>query len=142
MKQTTLIIIVATFMAACNRTTNQVNVNTSENRLKDSLQMAKQKSVSDSIAEAEKIAFEKWEKTPAGKIHKKHPDWSTEDCDRLARKEIWIGMRIGMVYQLYGLPDDINVSDYGSGPEYQYCWPDNKPGYFYTNADRVVKSYN
>jgi hypothetical protein len=85
---------------------------------------------------------EKWLKTKAGKISIQHPAWNRGDCDRIANDEIWIGMHIDMVYVIYGRPDKINTSNYGSGNQYQYCWPDNDPSYFYTKQDGIVKSFN
>src|SRR5438094_519007 len=36
----------------------------------------------------------KWENSKPGKIQKKHPDWSDDDCERVANREIWIGMSL------------------------------------------------
>jgi hypothetical protein len=84
-----------------------------------------------------------WYKTKAGKIQKKYPDWSREDCQRLANREIWIGMRIGMVVYLRGAPNHANPSNYGNGTEWQWCWDNYTPMCFYdTNNDQIVDSYN
>jgi hypothetical protein len=86
--------------------------------------------------------IKEYHKTPAGKIHKKHPTWSRRDCERLLNKEIWIGMSIKMVVYLRGLPDSKNISNYGKGNKYQYCWFDYDIGCFYTYEDQIVFAYN
>ena len=111
------------------------------NKLKfiaDSLRKAKAEIYKKAEIETQK----KWEKSKAGKIFKENPYWTREDCEKLANGEIWIGMEMQMVRYIYGAPDDINVSNYGNGNQYQYCWHNRNPGCFYTDEDRIVKSYN
>lgn len=97
----------------------------------------------DSIQEAEELKEQKeFEKTKAGKIWKKHPEWSKEDCKALAENKIWIGMEISMVKYLNGTPNSKNVSNYGNGNEYQYCWYNNTPSCYYCGEDGIVTSYN
>lgn len=78
----------------------------------------------------------------AWKLYKKHPEWSIDDCRRIINKEIWIGMDIDMVITMRGRPDSRNLSNYGRGDEYQYCWHEYTPSCFYCGTDDIVKSYN
>ena len=93
-------------------------------------------------AKADSLAYQVFIKTPAGKIKKSHPEWSMEDCEKLYNKEIWLGMSIHMVVYLRGLPNHKNVSNYGSGYEYQYCWDYYDTSCFYTKEDQIVYSFN
>lgn len=82
-------------------------------------------------------------KTKAGKIWKKHKDWSREDCARIAKGEIWIGMNIWMVVYMRGKPDSANPSNYGGKTHWQWCWHDHTPSCFYDNDDdNIIESYN
>lgn len=98
----------------------------------------------DEAEEAAKKAEEAWQKSKAGKICKAHPDWVRYDCDNLANGKIWIGMSYDMVVYLMGKPDSKNVSNYGSGIKYQYCWYDySSPNCFYDDDnDGLMDSYN
>jgi hypothetical protein len=96
----------------------------------------------DSIDKQVKIEEEKFLKTKAGKIYKKHPTWSKEDCESLANNKIWIGMEYDMVVYLRGKPNTVNTSNYGNGPEYQACWDDYNPGCFYFSENQIITSYN
>jgi hypothetical protein len=95
-----------------------------------------------SINKQYKIEEKQFLKTKAGKIYKKHPNWSKEDCKSLAKNNIWIGMEYEMVVYLRGKPNDINTSNYGSGLEYQACWDDYNPGCFYFSENHIITSYN
>lgn len=91
--------------------------------------------------EAKELA--KWEKTKAGQICKKHPEWEKADCEDVADKRIWIGMDIWMVVEERGNPNDVNTSNYGDGEERQYCWFRYNPSCFYdNNGDGKVDIYN
>lgn len=85
-----------------------------------------------------------WFSSKAGKIFKSHPNWSKEDCEKLANRQIWIGMHINMVKYLYGgSPDSANPSNYGNGNQWQWCWYEHSPSCFYDeNDDGLVDSYN
>ncbi|MDI9319937.1 MAG: hypothetical protein QM530_05610 [Phycisphaerales bacterium] len=101
----------------------------------------------DSIANKEyqeKVAaeYQNLDKTKAGRIRKKHPEWSMEDCERIAKNKIWIGMHIKMVAYIRGNPDSANPSDYGYGREWQWCWNDYSPSCFYGSDDGIVRAYN
>jgi hypothetical protein len=88
------------------------------------------------------LASSDWKSSKAGKICAKHADWSKCDCDKLATNKIWIGMEIEMVAYLRGNPNTKNVSNYGSGNSYQYCWNNYTPSCFYVGSDGIVESYN
>lgn len=92
------------------------------------------------IAEAEDL--KKWNESKAGKIHKKHPEWSKKICISLAKREIWIGMTLNMLKYQRGLPNNSNLSNYGKGNKWQWCWSDYTPSCFYGGEDGVVTSYN
>ena len=99
--------------------------------------------IKDSVLKIERAEEEKaFLKSPAGKIYKKHPEWSKEDCESVAKRLIWIGMDIEMVIYERGRPNKINTSNYGHGNEYQYCWDGYDIGYFYCKEDGIVTSYN
>lgn len=100
------------------------------------------KAVEDSVAKAGAIAKKKWENSRAGRIQKKHPDWSDEDCERLAKHQIWIGMEYEMVVYLRGKPNTVNTSNYGDGQDYQACWDNYDPSCFYFGEDHIITSYN
>ena len=97
------------------------------------------KKYSDSIAKVEAIEKlkedAKYGKTKAGKIYRKHPDWSKEDCERIAKNMIWIGMNYDMLVCERGKPNSIHTSNYGSGNEYQCCWEDYQTSCFYMKKE-------
>jgi hypothetical protein len=93
----------------------------------------------DSIYEAQQIAFSK---TKAGKIYKNHPEWSKEDCEKLANRRVWVGMEYDMLLYLRGKPNKVNTSNYGAGNEYQCCWDNYDISYFYMGEDHIITSYN
>lgn len=84
-----------------------------------------------------------WKKTPAGQLCAKHDTWSRNDCDLVIAHKVGIGMSYSALVYLRGQPDTTNVSNYGSGKQYQYCWNDNTPSCFYdNNDDGLMDSYN
>lgn len=99
-------------------------------------------------AEQERIAKEQaeqkaWESSKAGKLCKKYPTWSKEDCKNLADKKIWVGMSYEMLKEVRGLPNSANPSNYGNGTDWQWCWHDYTPSCFYdNNEDGLIDSYN
>jgi hypothetical protein len=117
-----------------------------EQIVKDSIQKIKLDSIDKINAAFQKINTEKeletWHKTKAGKIHKKHPEWSREDCEKLADGKIWIGMDYKMLIYLRGRPNSANPSNYGNGVKWQWCWYDYTPRCFYGGEDGVITSYN
>ena len=94
---------------------------------------------SDSII---KVINARFDNSKAGKLYKKHSDWSKEDCEKLAERKIWIGMNYDMLLYLRGKPNNVNTSNYGSGNEYQCCWDDYDPSCFYMGSDHIITSYN
>lgn len=88
------------------------------------------------------IEYNRWQKTKAGKIHKKHPEWSKEECENLANGKIWIGMSISMLKYQRGNPNHVNPSNYGRGIQYQWCWDNYSPSCFYGGENGIITSYN
>ena len=88
------------------------------------------------------VKEQKFKNSKAGKIQKKHPEWSQEDCERIANKQVWIGMHYDMLVYLRGKPNHVNTSNYGNGPQYQACWDDYDIGCFYFDESRIISSYN
>ena len=106
--------------------------------LNDSINKIRQ----DSIAKVNAADEKKWESSKAGKIQKKHPDWSNEDCDRIANNKIWLGMSLDMLKCERGNPNSANPSNYGNGTEWQWCWDNYTPSCFYGGDDGIITSYN
>ena len=126
----------------CNEDNNKSNTTNKNSSLAlDTLDHSK-KINEDSVAKLYMITQKKWEKTKAGKIYLKHPDWFKEDCEKIARGEIWIGMSIDMLYYERGKANRRNDSNYGNGVNYQYCWDDYNPSCFYCGTDGIITSYN
>jgi hypothetical protein len=136
-----LFLIPVLLLSECNTTPVKITKDAELLRI-DSIRQVENARVMDSVRAIEKKEHERWLLTKAGRISKIHPEWDKEACERISRGEIWIGMHIQMVRYMYGAPDKINVSDYGSGKQYQYCWHDLEPGFFYTDDDYIVNSYN
>lgn len=101
--------------------------------------IAAAKAAAEAKAKAELAAYQA---TPAGRVCKKHPEWSKSDCQRIADGEIWLGMSITMLHAVRGLPDHVNISDYGNGKQYQWCYDEPSLRCYYGGADGVVTSYN
>ena len=79
----------------------------------------------------------------AARIKKSHPNWSWDDCSSLSQNKIWIGMDIQMLIFLRGRDFNRNISNYGNGNQYQYCWSDYDISCFYdNNDDGKIDSYN
>lgn len=84
-----------------------------------------------------------WKKTPAGQLCAKHDTWSRIDCDLVVANKVNVGMSYSALVYMRGKPDSTNVSNYGSGNRYQYCWTDRTPSCFYDdNNDGILDSYN
>ncbi|AZA92628.1 Predicted membrane protein [Chryseobacterium nakagawai] len=116
-------------------TTNSVHKISKEDSIKNQARI-------DSINQLEKIEEEKFLKTKAGKIYKKHPEWSKEDCISISENKIWIGMRYEMLVYMRGKPNNVNTSNYGNGPHYQACWHDYDASCFYFDESQIITSYN
>jgi hypothetical protein len=83
-----------------------------------------------------------WENSKYGKLQKKHPEWTDDECMNVVDKKIWIGMTYDMLLYQRGKPNTVNPSNYGSGNEYQCCWEDYSPSCFYMKEDNIIYSYN
>lgn len=83
-----------------------------------------------------------WLNSKAGKIKKKHPDWSREECELVLKNKIWIGMTLEMLKYERGNPNSASPSNYGSGVRWQWCWDDYTPSCFYGGEDGIITSYN
>ena len=75
-------------------------------------------------------------------VKKKGLDWDEFTCWRIINKQVWIGMTIKMLKYERGEPNHVNVSNYGNGEEYQWCWDDKTPSCFYGKSDGIITSYN
>ena len=94
-------------------------------------------------AKREAMEEKKFLKSKAGRIWKRHPEWSKEDCELLASNKIWIGMTYSMLKYKRGLPNHANPSNYGNGTQWQWCWDDYTPSCFYDHDDDgKIDSYN
>jgi len=103
----------------------------------------KLRAIEEAQNKIEEINAEKeWKKSKAGRIQKKHPNWSKEDCVNLANNKVWIGMSIDMLKSMRGQPDNANPSNYGHGTQWQWCWNDLTPSCFYGKDDGIITSYN
>jgi hypothetical protein len=115
---------------------------------KTKTQIAKEDSINkieiEKRRQEELLEESKFLKTKAGRIYKKHPEWSKEDCKSLADNRIWIGMSIDMLKYNRGLPNSANPSNYGNGvTQWQWCWTDYTPSCFYDDdGDGLIDSYN
>lgn len=92
----------------------------------------------------DKEAQEAFNKTKAGKLCLKYPDWVKFECERVANNEYWIGMNYFMLVESFGSkPNHANPSNYGWKTQWQWCWTDATPSCFYDeDDDGVVDSYN
>ena len=93
-------------------------------------------------SEEEAVKKRNWKNSKYGKLQKKHPSWTDEDCIKVLDKKIWIGMSIQMLKYQRGNPDSANPSNYGSGNQWQWCWDDYSPSCFYGKEDGIITSYN
>lgn len=85
---------------------------------------------------------DRWKKSDGYKVWIEHPEWSKEDCQSLSNGMIWIGMTYEQLVYLRGEPHTTNVSNYGRGNEYQWCWSNRTPSCFYGKNDGIIRAYN
>lgn len=79
----------------------------------------------------------------AWELHKKHPEWSIDDCKGVAKHQYWIGMNTDMMVASLGRPNSVKPSNYGYGKQWQYCYTDGWFQCFYdSNDDGIIDSYN
>lgn len=145
-----LVILVIGVRISKPKSTTSDNIKSEDYKVPEKTEM--QKAIEDSIYRVEseqRIKIEMKEeaafmKTKAGKIYKKHPEWSKDDCKKLSEGRIWIGMDIQMLKYKRGLPNYANPSNYGGGvTQWQWCWSDWTPSCFYDNdGDNKIDSYN
>jgi len=95
-----------------------------------------------SVDKVEAIAKKEWENSKAGKIQKKHPDWTNEECENVANQKVWIGMSLEMLKIERGNPNSANPSNYGNGTQWQWCWTNYTPSCFYGGDDQIITSFN
>ena len=100
------------------------------------------KHVQDSVDKVLAIQQKEWNNSKAGKIQKKHPDWTNEECENIAGHKVWIGMTLEMLKYERGNPNRANPSNYGNGNQWQWCWDDYTPSCFYGGDDQIISSYN
>jgi hypothetical protein len=91
------------------------------------------------LFEQNNVAFMK---TKAGVIKKLHPEWSKEDCQKLANNYLWKGMHIEMVKYVRGNPDDVNVYRNVLSNEYEYVWKKEGVSRFHTKKDGIVSDFD
>jgi hypothetical protein len=98
----------------------------------------------DALAAQIKADQAAYDKSPAGRLCKKHTDWSKNDCEMVANKDVWIGMTLDMLKAERGLPSSANESNYGRGSQWQWCWEndDYSQDCFYGGDDMIITSYN
>jgi len=72
-------------------------------------------------------------------MHKKHPEWSKEECKGVSNHAIWNGMTVEMMKASLGPYNDVNISDYGYGRQYQYCY--DTCFLYDDNDDGVIDAY-
>lgn len=91
----------------------------------------------------EQAALNAYYQTRAGRLCKAHPEWTKDECQNIADGKIWIGMSRSMLFAELGQPDSTNVSNYGGGNRYQYCWSGSGTTCFYDNDnDGIIDAYN
>jgi hypothetical protein len=78
-----------------------------------------------------------WLKTKAGKIWKKHPTWSKDDCETISKRQVHMGMSDEQVRAAWGRPDHINVTVTGTVRHEQWVWGSSQYAYF---DDGVLRS--
>lgn len=143
-----VLFIVALIALPNNQNTNQ-DTNSQLNKAKTP-EMIKAEKEAHAKAKAEQAkanaerakAEAEWKVSRAGQICQNHPSWKKSDCEGLANNKIWIGMTYDILIYLRGKPNHVNVSNYGSGNHYQWCWDDYTPSCFYGDSDGVIASYN
>ncbi|MFW0837523.1 MAG: hypothetical protein ACKKL5_00810 [Candidatus Komeilibacteria bacterium] len=87
--------------------------------------------------------LEWYDNTEAGKICQKNTEWLKDDCEKIVKDKIWIGMTFDMLKEIMGEPNSLNKSNYGSGDEYQACYSNKTPSCFYFDGiDGIIDSYN
>ena len=136
------ILFIVFLVKNCSGTKDNSNFTTEATQQLSKEDSIKNKQKIDSIIKQEKIEEEKFLKSKAGKIHKKHPEWSRKDCISISKNQIWIGMEYEMLVYMRGKPNNVNTSNYGDGPHYQACWHNYDASCFYFDQSQIITSYN
>ncbi|PWN61984.1 zinc-ribbon domain-containing protein [Chryseobacterium oncorhynchi] len=136
------ILFIVFLVKNCSGTKDSSNFTTEATQQLSKEDSIKNKQKIDSIIKQEKIEEEKFLKSKAGKIHKKHPEWSRKDCISISKNQIWIGMEYEMLVYMRGKPNNVNTSNYGDGPHYQACWHNYDASCFYFDQSQIITSYN
>ncbi len=132
-------IIISAIISTCSKSEVKPVI---QNKKQDSIELALHNQLIKKQAENKEIENQKFLKTKAGKIYKKHPEWSKDDCVMISKNKIWIGMNYDMLIYQRGKPDHVNTSNYGNGNEYQCCWDNYDISCFYMKEDRIITSWN
>ena len=138
-----LYIIILLLLFSCTNqdpATKTINPEVGQKKL-DSMKLAYQIRVAEAKYN-DSVETAMFLKTKAGKIWKKHPDWTREECIEVSHNNIWIGMSYFHLIYMRGKPDNVNISNYGNGNQYQWCWYDYTPSYFYGGDDGIITSWN
>lgn len=71
-----------------------------------------------------------WQKSKAGKLYKKHPDWPPAECDAIAAGKVSMGMTADQVRAAWGKPEHINTTVTAGGKHEQWVWGSSQYAYF------------
>jgi hypothetical protein len=63
-----------------------------------------------------------WQKTPAGELCAKHPDWKRPACDAIVEKQVAIGMSKEQAIAAWGKPKDTNTTSTAGGTREQWVY--------------------
>ncbi len=84
---------------------------------------------SPEVAAQEAAELAAWQKTPAGQLCAKHPDWKRPACDAIVEKKVMVGMSKEQAIVAWGKPKDINTTATAGGTHEQ--WVYNSGTYIY-----------
>lgn len=65
----------------------------------------------------------RWLRSRSGQIWARHQQWSPAVCDRLANRELWLGMTPGMVIEAFGKPGRRNETNTRGRITTQWVYP-------------------
>lgn len=89
------------------------------------------KTLGDAVSEVEKKTKDPvWQKSRAGRLHQKHPDWGPAECEAIAQKKIHVGMSSAQVREAWGRPEHINQTVTASVTHEQWVYPGSQYVYF------------
>ena len=93
--------------------------------------------VTDLINEAERKSSA-FLNSKAGSIWTKHKNWSREDCESIAKREIYIGMNAEQVRLAWGKPYRINASTGSWGEHEQWVMHEGGSTYLYFENGKLT----